>query len=437
MSWLPTEDPRGDDLVTMLETSDTSMSGNSHGSLALVRKASPLLVVGALASMAVGMLARGPGQQAQAEASAMSAGLQQLDDLGCSGEFQDCRQLKCCKRAGQICFEKNEFWATCMDSCAPGVHAGDQDTKPWSCKKLGNRTRFEVGCSWPGEDCAKTSTCCSRGFQCAVKDKDFTGCTQIEQGPWDMNNKPAAKLSIPDDWDGKVLGGWHSEFKVNSVAPGTGAGVRLFCFMAVLPGSPETALVDLARGRGAHIFACDGHGIYDVAKSEYHEWYPGVSSLMNTAAFVDVWHKVHRDGRFANFDWTAKVDADCVFLPDRLRSHLQTLSAPKYMPVYVKNVAPGLGLNGGFLGAIEILSKTAVETFVDNVAKCEKFIGTVSGEDGFLKDCLDSLGVGFVEDFSLLYRTFDPKLCSATQQVAFHPYKAPDDWTACYELATR
>jgi len=322
-----------------------------------------------------------------------------------------------------------------MDSCAAGVHPGDEDAKPWSCKQLGNRTPFEAGCSWPGADCSQTKTCCTRGFACVVKDEYFSGCEQVEQGPWD-GNTPANKVPLPAGFEGTKLGGWHSEFEVPALPAGSPsvAGTSLFCFMAVLPGSAEMALVQLARDRKSSIFGCDGNAIYNVEKSEYHTWETGQSTLVNTKSFVKIWDQVKNDGRYSTFDWTVKVDADCVFFPDRLRTHLRNLGPPAFTPIYVRNTLPIFTL-GGFLGAIEIVSKTGVETYLDNAAGCREHIGMTSGEDGFLKDCLDSLGIGSMHDDLILRPSGNPAECQVEEFVAFHPQKAPGQWTYCWDIA--
>jgi len=424
-------DLEGDTLASELpSSSDAEVHGRR---LRALRPLAGALGIAALLGFAAAGFRGFRSAPAQWEAAAEHS-VQQLDNLQCTGEFQDCRATRCCKRSGQTCYEKNEYWATCMDSCAPGLHAGDTDAKPWTCRPLANRTRFESGCAWPGQECTKFGACCSRGFQCVTKTDAWAGCTPVERGPW-TNNVPAAKVAIPKGWQGEVLGGWRAEYMVAPAGAGKQtAGTSLFCFMAVLPGSPEQALVEAARIRKAHIFGCEGNAIYDSSKSKFHTWDTGVSTLVNTAAFVKVWDHVKEDGQFAQHDWTVKVDADCVFFPARLRSHLQKLNPPAYTPMYVKNTMPRFTL-GGFLGAIEILSKTAVETYLDNTKDCRKFIGMTSGEDGFLKDCVDALGVGYMHDDAILHPSDNPVECSATEFVAYHPMKAPGNWIYCYDLS--
>ena len=44
-----------------------------------------------------------------------------------------------------------------------------------------------------------------------------------------------------------------------------------------------------------------------------------------------------------------------------------------------------------------------MEVYLDNAADCERYIGLHSGEDGYLKDCLDALGVAAVHDPTIMH----------------------------------
>merc|ERR1712150_192640 len=56
----------------------------------------------------------------------------------CSHSHENCQASKCCKMSGQTCFEKNEGWASCRDSCTPGLHVHDppEHKTKWTCKVL-------------------------------------------------------------------------------------------------------------------------------------------------------------------------------------------------------------------------------------------------------------------------------------------------------------
>lgn len=239
---------------------------------------------------------------------------------------------------------------------------------------------------------------------------------------------------VPASWNGTVLGKSREEYQVPK-ATATVAGTSLFCFMAILPGSPEEVLVNLARERMTGIFSCDEHGIFHSTPSQWKTWDTGMKTLVNTDAFVKIWNQVYADGRYAGHDWTIKADADCVFFPDRVRKHLTALKPPGYTPVFIKNTEDKM-TNGGFLGAMEILSKWALLTYIDNTEACVKHIGVESGEDGFLRDCLVSLGVGFLRDEVMMHPSNNPPDCQVSEFAGYHPMKTQGNWLGCFDVAT-
>merc|ERR1712014_401194 len=60
--------------------------------------------------------------------------------VNCASSTEDCSASKCCKDLGRTCFQKDDYWAGCLESCAPGVHADDppQYQTPWTCRQLGS-----------------------------------------------------------------------------------------------------------------------------------------------------------------------------------------------------------------------------------------------------------------------------------------------------------
>jgi len=56
----------------------------------------------------------------------------------CSQRGEDCRRSQCCAEAGQTCFEKNIYWASCKANCTPGLDPSDQGAyaTPWACVTL-------------------------------------------------------------------------------------------------------------------------------------------------------------------------------------------------------------------------------------------------------------------------------------------------------------
>merc|ERR1719235_2815459 len=57
----------------------------------------------------------------------------------CSEPGENCLETKCCVEPGQGCYEKSKYWASCKDSCTPGIDPNDppkyQD--PWTCRLVG------------------------------------------------------------------------------------------------------------------------------------------------------------------------------------------------------------------------------------------------------------------------------------------------------------
>jgi len=148
-----------------------------------------------------------------------------------------------------------------------------------------------------------------------------------------------------------------------------------------------------------------------------------------------VFDQIRADGKYLAYDWFVKVDADCVFAPDRLRSHIKQLRPPAYQAIYLKNngMDPGLG-NNGFLGAIEIFSKRAIQVYYDNADGCRKYFGLGCGEDGFFKGCMDALGVGYMKDVEIFFPDHGAGACRQGQRVAFHPLKDPKKWQHCWDI---
>jgi len=60
----------------------------------------------------------------------------------CSAKNQDCRNTHCCTEPGTQCYQKNKWWASCKETCTPGVvdpTDAPEFQSPWSCKPLGQR----------------------------------------------------------------------------------------------------------------------------------------------------------------------------------------------------------------------------------------------------------------------------------------------------------
>jgi len=107
----------------------------------------------------------------------------------CSEPHEDCRETLCCKDAAKTCMLKNEYWASCRDSCIKGEK--DEFGEEWLCEPLGHAPEnvpaaHDVDCD-VDTPCADTSgsmrdvciaearlTCCEN------LDKSREECCQLE-----------------------------------------------------------------------------------------------------------------------------------------------------------------------------------------------------------------------------------------------------------------
>jgi len=219
----------------------------------------------------------------------------------------------------------------------------------------------------------------------------------------------------------------------------------------MVPSTGELQLMETASAKGAGIFGCDEYAILsDVLMSVGQRPYAvatqvvnsslkcqrggDYNTVLNSAIFVLAWKLVFRDGRFQRNDWTAKVDPDAVFLPDRLRANV--LRNAVFIPrvSYLNNCRIGLH------GPLEVISTGGMLAFMDGIEIClqegvadfERF-----GEDVFLRQCLDRLGVAKVEDYGLLseINCFENPSPCTSGKVAFHPFKSPQAYLGCLAQA--
>lgn len=198
------------------------------------------------------------------------------------------------------------------------------------------------------------------------------------------------------------------------------------------------------------IFQCDTYQVFSDGENEVG---PGVvaedigstkvsfggpyNNALNSPIFERVWRHVFNDARFGKFDWTVKVDPDCVFLPGRLKMHLLEDVANPNDVVYLNDCDQGLH------GPIEVISRGGMAVFKDGIDRCTDALRKEwdwAGEDVFLRHCLGMLGVNRVDDFQILSEGAcmwqDPvhKGCG-TGHVSFHPFKDESTWFKCLAQA--
>merc|ERR1711957_174050 len=120
----------------------------------------------------------------------------------------------------------------------------------------------------------------------------------------------------------------------------------LFCFSVYTQdtGSPKQSyelelLTQQLEGK-VSIFACDAYDVYSDAEVSLGggvmtkkvtdvkgDWHfakrKETGSWVNTGMFIQVWKAIGEANVYQNYDWVVKVDADAVFVPERLQERIQ------------------------------------------------------------------------------------------------------------------
>jgi len=170
---------------------------------------------------------------------------------------------------------------------------------------------------------------------------------------------------------------------------------------------------------------------------------------VNAMMFYQAWKDMREKQLTTGSDWVVKVDADSVFLPERLLTRLQGYHVPAG-GVYLENCKKVMY---GFFGNLEVVSQDAFQTFLTNLETCKATLdwkGTQWkfgpwGEDLFMQKCLDKNGVSKQSDFTMdadgmckdNWGNFRPlggmhvPYCKNSKQIVFHPFMKPEDYFQC------
>jgi len=319
-------------------------------------------------------------------------------------------------------------------------------------------------CSTVGSDCSQSHCCKVTNTYCWKTD---TGGGQCE-----IKSKPG--------WPGQELEGTDTIVSVDSA----NIGNSLFCFSVYRKNKgtydADDQALDLlktAHKFGEGVFACDawrvfsdseqylgdykvivvkGDDFFQSKRPETGGW--GGGQWINTPMYMKIWASLRSEfpHGWHDYSWTVKVDADTVFLPDRLSARLKDQPVPE-TGVYVEHCQD---VDYGFFGSMEVMSKTAAKILFENAEKC--YNGVLPwktdliaqkygwyGEDLFAQKCMDFYGVSKIWQFDLMTdgtcpmsRPWtkegekkwvpDPVSCSERDtNVGFKPLKSPKDYFAC------
>lgn len=312
-------------------------------------------------------------------------------------------------------------------------------------------------CSGPKDNCFETGCCQTSGHQCWVKD--------AHEGRCNLTCTPGNGMQC-----GLPLNGQPS-VPVQSNLPAT-----LYCFAVYTENtgsseeSTELDLLKLQKQHGVSLYGCDAWDVYaDVAvpidegyttimvQDVYNEFHQikrkETKTWVNWALFYQVWVQVREVGRWEKMGWTVKVDADAVFIPQRMRDWL----APKGESphgVYFENCP---NVQYGFFGNLEVMSNTATKVLTKYLEDCHAVYAPCAndgcdwkwgswGEDVFVQRCMDRHYVDKIEAFDITTdgacesdrpegekknKKWHLEDCTGVTTAAVHPFKKSKDYFRC------
>mmetsp|Transcript_68426 Transcript_68426/g.192999 ORF Transcript_68426/g.192999 Transcript_68426/m.192999 type:complete len:516 (+) Transcript_68426:79-1626(+) len=214
----------------------------------------------------------------------------------------------------------------------------------------------------------------------------------------------------------------------------------LYCWLVTRSTGYEPALLRDQFANQMNIFSCDAHAVFSdkrftlgpghtsiplgTIKTKTGHW----GSWVNGKVFVRAWQSVIANGAFERYDWVAKVDPDTVMYPNRLKLHLKHTNRGELS--YFKNTLGGYPI----IGALEVLSRRAVERYRDKGQEvCEK-LTLGSAEDWYIYACMEKLGVEARVDYALLQHNQSKLGCHDGWIAAFHPFKSIASYHECIAL---
>lgn len=228
----------------------------------------------------------------------------------------------------------------------------------------------------------------------------------------------------------------------------------LFCFAVFNSKSDELELMRAQLPMAGGVFGCDDFMLFcdEIQPDLPHSYTLALTNrnkvagaltatYVNSDEFIAAWEKVVDEHRYSFHDWVVKADPDAVFVPKRLTERLEKYESQAQAGgagIYLKNCAAG-ARDLQLFGSVEVLSQLAVTTFGANRDRCRNMDHGLMGEDMWLQNCLKELGVLGVEAYDFLADGYCPSSpgidgCSPPA-VAFHPFKKPVQWQACFGAA--
>jgi len=314
-------------------------------------------------------------------------------------------------------------------------------------------------CSKAGDDCTGTRCCQVSGHKCFTKGDGRAECN-------------------------KTCTAGEKGFTCDVIAPPSvpvarSLGQSLYCFSVYTENTGNDSLVNhelellnIAAAQGAGIFACEQWDVFsDVSvpidangyvaikvEDEFGEFHQlkrkNSGTWVNWGMFYQVWVKIREVGKYNLAEYTVKLDADAVFLPQRLRVWLSSQPGDSTRGLYYENCP---NVEYGFFGHLEILTKTAVQVLLTHLEDCHLAFAPCAndgcdwkwgpwGEDVFAQRCMDHHLVDKAEAFDVAMdgacaadrpegqkknKKWYPTDCSQLTTVTAHPLKKPAAFKRC------
>jgi len=364
------------------------------------------------AAAAVGLFCAGgwAGEHFSAQGPAVQSNagedLQELTQIiarpkreSCSKRTEDCFATGCCDVVGYNCFTTKPGQARCLSNCTPS--ATQSCTQPQGIMDPILQDAVPVG---------------QKMYCFSVYTQD-TGST-----------KQSHELEILQHQHSQHLGLFQCDYS------------DVFSDVSVEVGSGYMTTV-----------VTDVEGDWHFAKRKVS------GTWVNTGMFTQIWKKIAEGAKYQNADWVLKLDADAIFVPNRMRVWLKTNELVPPAGIYLENCK---NVDYGYFGNLEVFSREAFSTLIKNIDTCKQSlnwkVGVKNGkygpmgEDLFAQSCLDSVGVRRREAFDITTdgacpadrpkdeqknKKWKPN-CAWAATPAMHPFKKTQEWIQCYEATT-
>lgn len=415
----------------------------------------------------------------------------------CADPGMDCRQSKCCRQPGHVCFEKNEGWATCKGGCIPGgPDFGDVDGEPWSCKKLGEAKPGAA--PWVAEQCAAgwdncvQKGCCKNPGEICYKQNDYFGECKVacSDAGWNCGTVgvrtpgPPPKVGRLPKWAWDKCSGLNKGCKDSRCCIGMDVqcyekddtwaqcketcqpGVHgedgnstwscrelgprsygvttkgfpsLYCFSVIRTVGYEPGLLQAQQAAQAGIFTCDD---FSILSADATTTIGDVKTVQFQGAPI-----IKSIDNTAGNTWLFVHAWETVIGLNKWRNHTFTLKVDPDAVLIADRIRAHLLPHVGekmyvvncpvgdmMYGAVEVFSYHAVREWWLRGHSCNS--PNNWGEDKYMTNCMDNLGVARVHDTNIVADNLClGSDCGNTKAAAFHPYKDVGSWLACWNRA--